>query len=383
MYAITNDFGALTVLPNPDDEGEGGGGGGGTLSGSDLNSNNLEELATLFFLYTSDYTGTTLLKANHFGDYIKSGWDVAAEGEDEYAKYLTTYALTQQGATIYNATVERIEPGCQFLLPYYSTLSGLDTSAPKYDVSHVTYDYLSSGKLPSHDYENSAIELEYSNFVYQHYTKLALDTKNALLGIVDREMAKEGLDRSSLSVYEIIKWVDNYVKHAATYNLEFEPYPEGVDTAVYFLEVAKEGVCRHYATSAASMLRALGIPARYTVGFKVSTIAGQTKEVLGDRAHAWVEVYIDGLGWVTIDPTGSSGSDMGGDGGGDVGEGEGEGDGEGGSGGEDMLTGILGSIDTGNLNDKGQSLEGGKTPVFKLTSSRSGKILFKYSHTAD
>lgn len=67
------------------------------------------------------------------------------------------------------------------------------------------------------------------------------------------------------------------------------------------------------------MYRALGIPARYVTGFVRDLKAEKTSTVTARQAHAWVEVYIDGMGWVQVEVTGS-GFDSGGSGG--SGEGE-------------------------------------------------------------
>jgi uncharacterized protein YnzC (UPF0291/DUF896 family) len=53
------------------------------------------------------------------------------------------------------------------------------------------------------------------------------------------------------------------------------------------------------------LYRALGIPARWTLGYSGYAIAGQWSQVTTKQAHAWVEVYIDGVGWVYSEVTGS------------------------------------------------------------------------------
>jgi hypothetical protein len=65
-------------------------------------------------------------------------------------------------------------------------------------------------------------------------------------------------------------------------------------------------VCRHFATAAVAMYRAFGIPARYTVGYSVNAREGFSVEVTTLDAHAWVEIYVDGMGWVPVEVTGSS-----------------------------------------------------------------------------
>ena len=52
------------------------------------------------------------------------------------------------------------------------------------------------------------------------------------------------------------------------------------------------------------MYRALGIPARVVDGFAFTTVAGSYVDVRRSDEHAWVEVYIDGLGWLPVEVTG-------------------------------------------------------------------------------
>ena len=76
---------------------------------------------------------------------------------------------------------------------------------------------------------------------------------------------------------------------------------------MYFLKDAETGYCVHYATAAAVIYRALGIPARVTDGFLFRAQAGEYVDVLQANEHAWVEVYLDGLGWIPVEVTGSGG----------------------------------------------------------------------------
>jgi transglutaminase-like putative cysteine protease len=72
-----------------------------------------------------------------------------------------------------------------------------------------------------------------------------------------------------------------------------------------FLFVRKEGYCEYFASAMAVMLRAEGIPSRVATGFQ----SGYYNDVSGlyvvraSDAHAWVEGWIPGRGWITFDPT--------------------------------------------------------------------------------
>ncbi|MFF8790594.1 transglutaminaseTgpA domain-containing protein [Streptomyces sp. NPDC015125] len=71
----------------------------------------------------------------------------------------------------------------------------------------------------------------------------------------------------------------------------------------------KEGFCVHFSFSMAAMARTLGIPARVAVGFTPGTRQpdGTTSVGLKD-AHAWPELYFQGIGWTRFEPTPSRGS---------------------------------------------------------------------------
>jgi transglutaminase-like putative cysteine protease len=83
------------------------------------------------------------------------------------------------------------------------------------------------------------------------------------------------------------------------------PQPPGSETVDNFLFVDRRGVCEQFATSLAVMLRTLGVPARLVAGYgsgQYNSLSGYYT-VRGSDAHAWVEAYFPGFGWVPFDPT--------------------------------------------------------------------------------
>lgn len=71
----------------------------------------------------------------------------------------------------------------------------------------------------------------------------------------------------------------------------------------YFLLESREGYCAHFATAFVLLARAEGLPARYVEGFKVPLNAIRNMRVYSSMAHAWAEVYLEGVGWVPFEPT--------------------------------------------------------------------------------
>jgi transglutaminase-like putative cysteine protease len=82
--------------------------------------------------------------------------------------------------------------------------------------------------------------------------------------------------------------------------------PKLADNSVdEFLFDTKRGFCGHYASAFAALMRAAGIPARVVTGYHGGTLNpyGDYWILRQSEAHAWTEVWIEGRGWMRIDPT--------------------------------------------------------------------------------
>lgn len=112
----------------------------------------------------------------------------------------------------------------------------------------------------------------------------------------------EGLDNDYDKARAIEEW---FGKDGFTYDLNFVPQEL---SAEYFLFKSKRGICTDFATASTLLLRAAGIPARYTEGFLVKTDPASVDfygryEVKADQAHAFATAFIPGGGWIEIDGT--------------------------------------------------------------------------------
>ncbi|MEU5692510.1 DUF3488 and transglutaminase-like domain-containing protein [Actinosynnema sp. NPDC020468] len=76
-----------------------------------------------------------------------------------------------------------------------------------------------------------------------------------------------------------------------------------VDALSDFLFNGKTGFCEQYASAMAIMARAVGLPARVALGFTAGYPTEDALSITTQDAHAWVEVYFPGYGWMTFDPT--------------------------------------------------------------------------------
>lgn len=79
----------------------------------------------------------------------------------------------------------------------------------------------------------------------------------------------------------------------------------GANSMDDFLFNTRRGFCEHYAGSFAYLMRAAGVPARVVTGYQGGELnpVGNYLIVRQSDAHAWVEVWLEGRGWVRIDPT--------------------------------------------------------------------------------
>ena len=125
---------------------------------------------------------------------------------------------------------------------------------------------------------------------------------------------------------DIITKIQNYYKKSYVYSLYCGTTPDDEDFVNYFIDT-KKGFCAHFASTAVLILRTLGIPARYVEGYVITgdmiekgqIIANKSDYIVQEstennynaievrvpdsRAHAWIEVYKEGFGWVPYEMT--------------------------------------------------------------------------------
>lgn len=146
-------------------------------------------------------------------------------------------------------------------------------------------------------------EAVYREFVYEHDTK------------IDQQMYEwindafwQDYESDSDGVYSALQQIRNVLKNQMQYTETPVSAPAGEEPMQYAFEKSKKGNSVLYASIATEAFRAHGIPARYVEGYYLSDsdIAGNTGKsisVTGKNAHAWVEVYFDGVGWMPVDVT--------------------------------------------------------------------------------
>ena len=101
--------------------------------------------------------------------------------------------------------------------------------------------------------------------------------------------------------YGAVRAIENYLNENYKYN-EYAPIKRLALRT--FLLGDHIGYCQHFSGAMALMLRMVGVPARVAAGFSPGRAEPSGTYVATDfDSHAWVEVYFNGIGWVTFDPT--------------------------------------------------------------------------------
>lgn len=145
-------------------------------------------------------------------------------------------------------------------------------------------------------------EATYRDWVYKNYLSIPEETHKVLNKHFDIRSGNITTVRASRDIVKSLEESLTYKEGSLTRNGKS-------DFASYVLEVGREGYSVHYATLATLLLRTCGIPARYVEGYIVPSARAETKKeggtvILTQRnSHAWSEYYLDGVGWIPLDPT--------------------------------------------------------------------------------
>jgi protein-glutamine gamma-glutamyltransferase len=102
----------------------------------------------------------------------------------------------------------------------------------------------------------------------------------------------------------VVRRVEDYLLQGGRFRYTTDVGPPDYEPLLEFLFHTHAGYCQHFAGAAALLLRVAGVPTRVAVGFATGEQIGHnTWAVRDEDAHAWIEVYFPGVGWVPFNPT--------------------------------------------------------------------------------
>ncbi len=141
----------------------------------------------------------------------------------------------------------------------------------------------------------------YRAFVYEHY----LDVGEEEQALIDGVFFQGEDQEEGGSLYTVTSRIRTVLCLVAEYQEHPEDLPAGRDFLSWFLQEEKEGNAVGFASTAVLAYRCAGIPARYAEGYLLTEeqAGGGPVTLTSQDAHAWVEVYVDGMGWRAVEVT--------------------------------------------------------------------------------
>ena len=202
----------------------------------------------------------------------------------------------RRGEIVYEVTMEATNRHWLFAIEMPARLP---------DESYLTADYQLKSHTPVHRQKQYTIS-SYTDFKNNTLRKSDLQRALALPSGKHRRtvsLADSWLAPGQTPEHIIRKALDYFRDNNFSYTLE--PALLTGDPVDEFLFEKKQGFCEHYAASFTLLMRAAGIPARIVTGYQGGEInpLGGYLIVRQYHAHAWSEVWLDGQGWVRVDPT--------------------------------------------------------------------------------
>ncbi len=134
----------------------------------------------------------------------------------------------------------------------------------------------------------------------KHYLKLPRSKISRRLKLLTKR-----LTQNVQTPFEKAIILRNYLRENFQYKQFSRKVPDGREAADFFMFELREGHCEYFASSLTVLARLAGLPARVATGFSPGNYNALTGyfEVHEYHAHAWTQIYIEKMGWITFDAT--------------------------------------------------------------------------------
>lgn len=237
---------------------------------------------------------------------------ISIENVNGSSKYIyTPYELTQTADdTLRKAMDDQKIGDCALLADglkgqrsySYQSYQELVTKYPSYTAALLDTDNLSEAAKAYQTQEEY-----YNAFAYENYLDVPERLQRELHSLLGEPTKKDGEKHTEYA--EAKQNILYLLTEAYTDSNKLDSDWDGSDFIYEFLEVTKKGYSVHFASAATMMFRYYGIPARYVEGYLITpedrdSMTADTPYPLDEtHAHAWVEYYQDGVGWLPFETT--------------------------------------------------------------------------------
>ena len=251
---------------------------------------------------TAESSGILYLRGRDYDQYTGTQWTASDRSEtfsSMHRNSVLSYGLIPNSKGI--LTVKTAGARSDRYLPYYPHRS--------YSLDSGTCD--NPGRANTYSYEWYTLPEGFEHAIptqdniwsraYDIYLQLPTETKSWAENYLEEHLSAVS---GRVNICDQANAIAALVRDSAQYDLDTPRMPESTeDFARWFLEDSDTGYCVHFASATTVLLRAAGIPARYVEGYLTETVAGQAVTVTEKDAHAWVEYYIAGIGWIPLEST--------------------------------------------------------------------------------
>jgi transglutaminase-like putative cysteine protease len=154
--------------------------------------------------------------------------------------------------------------------------------------------------------ENASVEAlrqtstNYPEWIIEKYLKLPDNISERVTNLAQE------ITQDKNTAYDKTIAITNFLRDNISYSNSIPTSPKNVEPIDWFLFDYQKGFCNYYATAEVLLLRSIGIPAKFSLGYSEGESNQNGTYIVRQRnTHAWPEVFFPGIGWVIFEPTSS------------------------------------------------------------------------------
>ncbi len=181
---------------------------------------------------------------------------------------------------------------------YHSWLK--DKNYPAVPFKYRVYSELYMPDIKKESEKDDEVSYWIERLPQKHYLKLPRSKISRRLKLLTRRLTQH-----VQTPFEKAIILRNYLRENFSYKQFSQKVPEGREATDFFIFELHEGHCEYFASTLTVMARLAGLPARVATGFSPGNYNALTGyfEVHEYHAHAWTQIYIEKMGWITFDAT--------------------------------------------------------------------------------